>query len=68
MNISMMAMLLPAQLSRCSSFCVQARNNFYKCVRDLGIDFTGKEVPDKCKEQRAAFEQTCLPSWVSAKL
>ncbi|GAX75064.1 hypothetical protein CEUSTIGMA_g2508.t1 [Chlamydomonas eustigma] len=47
------------------SLCYRARDNFYKCVEDLGIDFKpGSPVPSQCKVLRQTFENSCLSSWV----
>lgn len=45
---------------------LQARDSFYQCVREAGgYAYTpGSQIPSKCKALRAAFEKSCLPSWV----
>ncbi|KIY97280.1 hypothetical protein MNEG_10682 [Monoraphidium neglectum] len=45
--------------------CYAARDAFYQCVRECGQLYTiGSDVPSKCTKLRAAYEGTCLPSWV----
>ena len=44
----------------------QARDSFYKCVLDLGLDYKPKApVPTQCQSLRKDFEKSCLTSWVS---
>lgn len=46
--------------------CYAARDAFFSCVRESGVDFTpGTPAPPKCKAARARFEADCLASWVS---
>jgi hypothetical protein len=44
----------------------QARDEFYQCVKECGVLYSGKgPVPSKCKQLRGRFESACLGSWVS---
>jgi cytochrome c oxidase assembly factor 6 len=46
---------------------LQARDAFYTCLKDCGVLYVpGAQVPVKCAALRAAFEGSCLPSWVSS--
>lgn len=44
---------------------MQARDIFYKCVASQGVDFKpSSPIPKPCRDLRAAFESSCLKSWV----
>lgn len=44
---------------------MQARDSYYKCLLDLGIDIKSSgPVPPQCKALRNTFEKSCLSSWV----
>jgi hypothetical protein len=43
----------------------KARDRFYKCVSNQGVDFKpSAPIPAPCVHLRAAFEASCLKSWV----
>ncbi|EFJ48969.1 hypothetical protein VOLCADRAFT_104508 [Volvox carteri f. nagariensis] len=45
--------------------CHAARDAFYSCVREQGVDFApGAQIPLKCKLQRTQFEDACPASWL----
>ncbi|PNW78148.1 hypothetical protein CHLRE_10g466000v5 [Chlamydomonas reinhardtii] len=45
--------------------CHTARDAFYACSREHGVDFApGAPIPAKCLQLRKTFEQACPASWV----
>ncbi|KAK9820267.1 hypothetical protein WJX72_008310 [[Myrmecia] bisecta] len=45
--------------------CYQAKDEFYQCMVEQGIDFTtSTPVPAACKQRRQQFEAACRASWV----
>jgi Cytochrome oxidase c subunit VIb len=61
-EISFQAYLLLFQ----NTSCIQARDDFYKCVADAGIVFSLdlKKIPKECLKQRQVYESSCKASWV----
>mmetsp|Transcript_17940 Transcript_17940/g.32755 ORF Transcript_17940/g.32755 Transcript_17940/m.32755 type:complete len:99 (-) Transcript_17940:404-700(-) len=46
--------------------CYLARDNFYKCCREQGVDWMPEtKIPSKCSALRKEFQKKCLASWVT---
>ncbi len=43
---------------------LQAKDDFYRCVDSGGQPFSAGSVPERCQQQRSAFEAACKASWV----
>lgn len=47
------------------SSCYKARDVFYQCVRETGVNFSRSgAIPVKCQKIRILYENSCLASWV----
>lgn len=56
----------PAPLSKeARKSCHSARDAFYACVREQGVEFApGTKPPARCTSLRQQFEGACPASWV----